>query len=171
MKRLHPLLFLLLVIAGVKLSEQVYRWLAYGEERVAVKGMREQLVTAGADIVVLRAASDSMRAVVQAHDAGLEREHRSLQRYNLLAHDGTLPPDLYARYKRDLARYNLHVTERNARLRDWQEVQARYNGAADRYNLLADSIRQLATRMGEPYYAVPTPAEAAIERGVLKPMP
>lgn len=171
MKRLHPLLFLLLVIAGVKLSEQVYRWLAYGEERAAVKEMREQLVTAGSDIVVLRAASDSMRAVMQAHDAGLEREHRSLQRYNLLARDGTLPPDLYARYRRDLARYNLHVTERNSRLRDWQEVQARYNAAADRYNLLADSIRQLAARMGEPYYAVPTPAEAAIERGVLQPMP
>jgi hypothetical protein len=170
MRRLHPLLFLLLVIAGYMLSVQVYRWLAYGEERAAVQGMREQLVTAGADIVVLRGATDSMHTVMQADDAALKGEHQSLRRYNLLARDGTLPPDLYARYKRDLARYNLHVAERNARLRDLQEIKARYNAAVGRYNLLADSIRQLAERMKEPYYAVPTPVEAAIERGVLKPM-
>jgi hypothetical protein len=78
---------------------------------------------------------------------------------------------VYQRYRADLTRYNRHVTERNARLADWQEIQARHNAAASRYTLLADSLNALATRMGDPYYAVPTPAEAAIERGIIKPQP
>ena len=78
---------------------------------------------------------------------------------------------MYARYREDLTRYNRHVGERNARLSAWQEVQARQNAAATRYTVLADSLHDLATRMGDPYYAVPTPAEAAIERGVIKAQP
>ena len=171
MKRIHPLLFLLLVIAGVKLSEEVYRWLAFGEERTLVKTLREQLVSAGAEIMVTRQASDSMRAVLHEEDARLAREQRELRRYDGFARDGALPSDLYARYRADLAEYNLHVTERNGRLRDWQEVLARNHTAVDRYNQLADSLRELATRMGDPYYAVPTPAEAAGERGLVKPAP
>jgi hypothetical protein len=170
MRRIHPLLFLLLVIVGVKLSEQVYRWLAFGDEREQVVVLRDSLVVAGAEIVRTRTASDSMRAVMRAEDAALEEELRALRRYNRQARDGALPPDLYARYREELTRHNLHVTERNARLRDWQQILARNHSAVDRYNVLADSIREIATRMGDPYYAVPTPAEAAVERGLIKPV-
>jgi hypothetical protein len=171
MRRLNPLLFLLLVIIGVKLSEELYRWAAFREERVQVKTLRDSLVEAGAEIVRTREGSDSMRAVMTGEDAELERELRALRRYNRLARGGSLPADLYARYREELDRHNLHVTERNARLRDWQRILARNHAAVDRYNVLADSIRELATRMGDPYYAVPTPAEAAMERGLIKPEP
>jgi len=76
---------------------------------------------------------------------------------------------VYGRYKTELERYNRHVVERNARLRQYQGARDRYVTAVDRYNARADSLRQLAARMGEPYYAVPTPLEAAVQRGVLKP--
>src|SRR5215218_11049819 len=99
-----------------------------------------------------------MRAILRAEDEALEAEERVLRRYDSYASGGGLPPDVYERYRGDLTRYNRHVTERNARLADWQEIQARHNAAASRYTVLADSLNALATRMGDPYYTVPTPA-------------
>jgi hypothetical protein len=171
MRFVSPLLFLLLVVIGVKLSDSLYRWVAYGPERAQVTQMRRELVDAGAGIMRTRQESDSMRTVLRHEDDELEREQHALRRYDDFAHDGALPADLYERYRRDLTRYNAHVAERNGKLGVWQEVQARNHSAVSRYNVLADSIRELATRMGDPYYAVPTPAEAAIERGVIKPEP
>jgi hypothetical protein len=171
MKYINPLLFLLLVILGVKLSDSVYRWLRFGPERAQVQVLRTRLVDAGAQYIGTRQAGDSMRAILRAEDAQLEVEEQRLRRYDSYATGGSLPPDVYQRYRDDLTRYNRHVTERNARLADWQEIQARQNAAASRYSVLADSLNALATRMGDPYYAVPTPAEAAIERGIIKPQP
>jgi hypothetical protein len=171
MRYINPLLFLLLVILGVKLSDSVYRWLAFGPERAQVKVLRSGLVDAGAQYVRTRQEGDSMRAILRAEDEQLEAEERNLRRYDGYASGGGLPPDVYQRYRADLTRYNRHVTERNGKLADWQEIQARHNAAASRYTLLADSLNALATRMGDPYYAVPTPAEAAIERGIIKPQP
>jgi hypothetical protein len=171
MRYINPLLFLLLVILGVKLSDSAYRWVAFGEERAQVKVLRSNLVDAGALYVRTRQEGDSMRAVLRVEDEQLEAEERRLRRYDSYASEGGLPPDVYERYRADLTRYNRHVTERNAKLADWQEIQARHNAAASRYTVLADSLNALATRMGDPYYAVPTPAEAAIERGVIKAQP
>lgn len=171
MRYINPLLFLLLVIVGVKLSDSVYRWLAFGPERARVQVLRTGLVDAGAQYVRSRQEGDSMRAVLRAEDEALEAEEHRLRRYDGYATGGGLPPDVYERYRADLTRYNRHVTERNTKLADWQEIQARHNAAASRYTVLADSLNTLATRMGDPYYAVPTPAEAAIERGIIKPQP
>ncbi len=171
MRYINPLLFLFLVILGVKLLDSAYRWVAFGEERAQVKVLRSNLVDAGAQYVRTRQEGDSMRAVLRVEDEQLEAEERRLRRYDSYASGGGLPPDVYERYRADLTRYNRHVTERNAKLADWQEIQARHNAAASRYTVLADSLNALATRMGDPYYAVPTPAEAAIERGVIKAQP
>lgn len=171
MRYVNPLLFLLLVILGVKLTDSLYHWVAFGPERARVKELRASLVDAGVQYVRTRQAGDSMRAVLRGEDDGLEAEEVRLRRYDDLATDGRLPPDVYERYRADLTRYNRHVTERNAKLADWQEIQARHNAAASRYTVLADSLNALATRMGDPYYAIPTPAEAAIERGIIKPQP
>jgi hypothetical protein len=111
-----------------------------------------------------------MRLVMEKEDAALEAELRALRRFDRMARGGALPTEIYARYRADLDRHNLHVGERNERLRDWQAILARNHAAVDRYNVLADSIRDIATKMGEPYYAVPTPAEAAMERGLIKPV-
>lgn len=171
MKYVSPLVFLLLVVVGVKLSDQVYSWLAYGPERQQVKVLRAQAIDAGAQLVRTRQESDSMRAVLHAEDAALEQELEALRRYDELAHDGSLPPDVYERYRGDLTHYNAHVGERNAKLAAWQEILARNHEAVNRYNMLSDSIHDIATRMGNPYYSIPTPAEAAIEKGVLRPVP
>ena len=170
-RRIHPLLFVLLVIVGIKLSEQVYRWIAYADERDRVRVYREQLVQAGGEIVRTREESDSMRAVMEREDAALEQDQTALRRYNRYAPGGTLPPDMYGRYKEELDAYNLHVAERNAKLGDWQAILARNHLAVSRYNVLADRVRDLAARMGEPYYAVPTPMEAAVARGVIRVEP
>ncbi len=169
MKYVNPLLFVLLVVIGIKLSDSAYRWVRYGPERAEVRRMRAELVDAGAGIVRTRQASDSMRAVLRAEDVALEQEQRALRRYDDYAHDGALPTGLYERYRADLTRYNDHVAARNARLSAWQDVLARNHAVVGRYNLLSDSVRDLASRMGDPYYEVPTPAEAARERGLIKP--
>jgi hypothetical protein len=168
MRYTHLLLIVLLVVVGLKLSDQIYRWLAYGPERARVRAIRSELVDAGAQIVRTRLESDSMRALLRAEDEGLEREFRALRRYDDSARNGALPPDLYQRYRADLNRYNEHVSVRNARFYDWREVQARGHAAVSRYTILADSARELAVKLGDPYYAVPTPAEAAIERGLIR---
>jgi multidrug resistance efflux pump len=130
-----------------------------------------QAIDAGAQLVRTRQESDSMRAVLHAEDAALEQELEGLRRYDELAHDGSLPPDLYERYRTELTHYNAHVGERNAKLAAWQEILGRNHEAVNRYNMLSDSIHDIATRMGNPYYAIPTPAEAAIQKGVLRPTP
>lgn len=168
-RRVPPLLALLLVLVALKLGQQLYEWVAFRDERAQVVVLRRQLVDAGAEIVRRRQESDSMRAVLRGEDDRLESEQRSLRRYNRYVHDSGLPPDLYVKYREDLSRYNEHVDVRNARLSDWREIVSRYNAAVERYNSLSDSVRGLALRMGEPYYAVPTPAEAAVERGLIKP--
>ena len=166
---LRFMLLVLLVVVGVKLSEQVYRWVAFRDERRQVGELRERLLDAGAELTLSREASRRLRQEMEAEDRKLEAERRALMRYNRYTSDGYLPTSVYDAYKEELERYNRHVVERNGRLRAYQQAHDRYAAAVDRYNARADSVRDLATRMGEPYYAVPTPLEAAVQRGVLKP--
>lgn len=166
---LRFMLLVLLVVVGVKLSEQLYRWVAFRDERAQVGALRERLLDSGAELTLSREESRRLRLVMEAEDRGLEEERRKLMRYNRYSHGGYLSSAVYDAYKEELERYNGHVVERNGRLRAYQAAHDRYATAVDRYNARADSVRDLATRMGEPYYAVPTPLEAAVQRGVLKP--
>jgi hypothetical protein len=171
MRYVSPLLFLLLVIVGVKLSDQVYRWIAYGPERAQIRVLRSDLLDAGADMVRFQRQSDSIGEVLHGADAALEQEERALRRYDEQSVNGLIPPDLYAHYRHDLDRYNAHVAERNAHLEDARGALGRYRRAVGRYTLLADSVHELALKLGDPYYAIPSPAEAAVARGVIKPIP
>ena len=162
------MLLVLLVVVGVKLSEQLYRWVAFRDERQQVGELRERLLDSGAELTLSRNESRRLRQQMETEDRKLEDERRSLMRYNRYSTSGYLPTGLYDAYKEDLERYNRHVVERNGRLRAYQQSHDRYATAVDLYNARADSVRDLATRMGEPYYAVPTPLEAAVKRGVLK---
>ena len=90
MKYINPLLFLLLVILGVKLSDSVYRWLRVGPERAQVQVLRTGLVDAGAQYIQTRQKGDSMRAVLRAEDEQLEVEERRLRRYDSYASGGGL---------------------------------------------------------------------------------
>jgi hypothetical protein len=163
-KSLQFLLLLFLAIVGVLVSQEVYRWAAFGTERAQVGQLHENLLDAGAELVAARVEMDSLRAEVLDADAELEAGHRILQSYNRMARHGRLPVHVYEEYRADLARYNAQVVERNARVSQYEAVAQREHGAVARYNALSDSIQALAVRMGRPYYTVPTPLEAAIER-------
>jgi hypothetical protein len=163
-KSLQFLVLLALAIVGVLVSQEVYRWAAFGTERAQVGQYHEELLDAGAELVATRTELDRLRALVVDADAELEAEHRNLQEYNRMARHGRLPVHVYDAYRADLARYNAHVVERNARVSHYEAVAQREHAAVARYNALSDSIQALAVRMGRPYYTVPTPLEAAMER-------
>ncbi|HEX7240540.1 MAG TPA: hypothetical protein VF263_09755, partial [Longimicrobiaceae bacterium] len=101
----------------------------------------------------------------------LARERRALDAYGRGSEGGALPSHLYAAYRTDLDRYNEHVERRNVRFREWRKVIQRNHASVDRYNALMDSVRAAARTLGDPYYPVPSPIEAAEERGILRPMP
>lgn len=155
------LLFVLLVIVGVKLSEQAYALVAFRDERDAARGLRERLLDTGTELVATRAEFDSLKQRVQREDSALQGELSALRRFTRM---GPLTEQVYERYERERLRYNLHVEERNTLAREWEAVARRHEASAHRYDLLADSLQALAVRMGEPYYQVPTALEAAAER-------
>jgi hypothetical protein len=157
------LLFVVLVIVGVKLSEQAYALVAFRDERVQARDLRTRLVSTGSELVDARVQADSLRSLIAAEDERLERELRVVQRFHRQARRGPMTPQAYADYSARLERYNLNVVGRNAILRRLETLHDRQHVAVTRYNLLADSLHALAVEMGQPYYQVPTALEAAAE--------
>ncbi|HEV3049015.1 MAG TPA: hypothetical protein VGX50_01820, partial [Longimicrobium sp.] len=97
-----------------------------------------------------------------ARDADLERDLRVVRRFHREARQG-MTPRRHDEYTAELARYNAQVVARNDILRSFEELHDHHQSAANRYNLLADSLHILAVKMGQPYYQVPTALEAADE--------
>lgn len=155
------LLFVLLVIVGVKLSEQGYALVAFRDEREAARGLRERLLDTGTELVAARTEFDTLKHAVEREDSALQRELSALRRFTRM---GPLTEQVYQRYERERLRYNLHVEERNNLAREWEAVARRHEAQAHRYDQLADSLQVLAVKMGEPYYQVPSALEAAAER-------
>ena len=155
------LLFVLLVIVGVKLSEQAYALVAFRDERTAARGLRERLLDTGTELVAARTEFDTLKHRVEREDSALQRELAALRRFTRM---GPLTEQVYQRYERERLRYNLHVEERNNLAREWEAVARRHEAQAHRYDQLADSLQALAVKMGEPYYQVPSALEAAAER-------
>jgi hypothetical protein len=155
------LLFVLLVIVGVKLSEQAYALVAFRDERQVARGLRERLLDTGTELVAARTHFRELDGRLEAEDASLQRELGALRRFTRM---GPLTQQVYERYERERLRYNLHVEERNRLLREREASARRHEMTAQRWDVLADSLQALAVKMGEPYYQVPTPLEAAAER-------
>lgn len=164
------LVVLLALFLSVQLARDAYSWFAYRDERDALRGMSGALEEAGVALMRTGLEVDSLRARVLEMDRQLDRSRAALEVYERQAVGGGIPADLYGAYRRDLDRYNAQVAERNAVLRTLEAEAVRNRAAAHRYNRLADSIRSLARRMGDPYYQVPSPAELAVKHG-LKPRP
>jgi hypothetical protein len=164
------LLFLILALfVAVELGQDAYRWIAYRGERAQLRDIGPVLDSAGVAMVRGDLRIDSLRAVIAGRDRELDRMSKSLDRYTSHSVDGSVPIQIYGAYRRDLARYNHSVDERNRLIREYQLVSGRRSDAAQRYYLLADSMRALAKRMGDPYYEVPLPAELAVKHGVRPP--
>lgn len=156
------LLFVLLVIVGVKLSEQAYALVAFRDERQQVRELRARLGQTGVDLVAARTSEDSLRQLIHSQDDALERDLITVRRFHREARRG-MTSQRHAEYTAELARYNAQVVARNDVLRRFESLHDRHQAAATRYNLLADSLHALAVKMGQPYYQVPTALEAADE--------
>jgi hypothetical protein len=157
------LLFVLLVIVGVKLSEQAYALVAFRDERAQARDLRERLGQTGVDLVSARTRKDSLHTAIKAQDVELERDLRIVRRFHREARRGIMTPQRQAEYSEQLARYNAQVMARNEVLRRFEALHHRHQAAVTRYNLLTDSLHALAVEMGQPYYQVPTALEAAEE--------
>jgi hypothetical protein len=164
--------FLLVVFFGVVallVGRETYRWFAYAEERQALVAMYPAIVEAGAEAVVTRGQTDSLRVRVDSLNRDLDRRGDALRGYSRIAVNGLLPPDVYQRYARDRREYERVLAVRDERYAAWRNSYDRNRAAVRRYSALADSMRIVALRMGDPYYHVPMPVEAAIIKGVVRP--
>ena len=166
-ERLQVLLAMLGLIVTFLVGRELYYWVAYREEREEIVALRVQVVDAGARVTTTRQQLDSLRAVLSEVDRRLDREIRVLRGYERRARHRLLPPDVYQEYLRDRTRYEEVLRERNQVMRHVSGVLGDNHTAVGRYNPLADSIRAVAVRIGEPYYRVPLPIEAAAERGIV----
>jgi hypothetical protein len=165
------LLFVLLAVVGVKASEQLYRFVAFRDEREQVRVLRDRLLDAGARLEMARAERTAAQEQLQKEDERLEEERGELMQLQRGLEVGPLTPDEYERYRTALETYNHHVVARNGRVQQYQAIRDRWATSVESYAVLADSMREIAARMGEPYYTVPTPLEAARVRGVIKVEP
>jgi hypothetical protein len=161
---------LLLLLAG-KVGKELYDWRAHAEDRARLVAVRGRLLDAGVEIMSTRAELDTLKRVLDREDGALERERRALRAYDRKAEGSALPTHVYEAYRADLDRYNAHVARRNESFQAWQSVLARNHSAVDRYNALADSLRAVAQVLGDPYYQVPSPLEAAAQRSAPAPAP
>lgn len=169
--RLKALLLFLALVVAAQLAWVAYRWYAFGEERAQLAALREQVVDAGVEVLRTQAHADTLRGRIEEDDRALEARRRALERYAGYARDRGLSAQLYGAYRAELEQFNARVRERNSRADEWAEVVARNEEAVSRYNLIADSIRALAASIGDPFFRIPLPVEAAAERGVIQAAP
>ncbi|HEX6925769.1 MAG TPA: hypothetical protein VF167_10065 [Longimicrobiaceae bacterium] len=160
------LLFAAVALLLYNLGRQGYRWVAYAEEREVLRRLTESVDTVALEVMRSQIAADSLRAVIEAADSELREEREALAALERRAEDNRLPPTLYDEYRSVLARYNQHVGERNAVYERWRGVVSRNHAAVERYNAIADSIRTVGAKMGEPYIPIPSPSEVAVEHGL-----
>ena len=167
-RRLKALLFLLALVVIAKAGTEWARWVTSEPERTQLHALREEALDAGVEVVRIGSRSDTLFRGIERADSILEQDRARVERYARFARDGSLPSALYAQYRRDLERYNKGVEARNRRVDRWRALRRENERAVARYNRLADSIRAIAATIGEPYYPVPAPIEAAAERGLIR---
>jgi hypothetical protein len=165
--RLRPLLLLVSVLLFAKLAVEGYRWINYRSERTGLAAMRMRALDLGVEVVRSQARVDTLRRTIDRDDEDLEQKREAVDRYGRYSRGGSLSPERYAAYRRELKAYNEMVEMRNRKFRRWRELRARSTLALESYTRLADSMRALAGRIGDPYYPVPLPIEAAAERGLV----
>jgi hypothetical protein len=160
---LHGALLLLALLVVVRVGMEARDWWAHGPDRREFSNQRQELVSAGYQLIVERARADTLRRIIEAHDSRLAAQVEQLDRFGRRATDGLLPHHLYPSYREALAEYEDEVERRNDEYERWMGVYARYQAQLGRYRALADSLLHTARRIGEEYPSIPTPAEAYAE--------
>ncbi len=158
---LLALLAALLLVVGLRLTSDLYRWWAYQEERATITALRPELEEAALGVVRTQLMLDSLQARVAELDAELDREREVLETREAAISGGAVTGAMEARYRQSLEGYNRRARARNQLLSQWRVAVRANHEHVDRYNALADSLRALSARAGEPHYPVPTPAEIA----------
>lgn len=157
MKTRHQILAILsavLVLSGLRIGQDVYRWYAFEPERMELMRLEENLEAVAMSVIATQIEADSLLGRLEAVDQDLEEAR------------GTLMGETASRRIAGgrLSAYNQQVADRNRLLRRWRTVLLDNHSNTDRYNQLADSIRLVAERMGEAFYPIRSPAEIAYSR-------
>lgn len=150
-----------LLMALVKVGQQLYRYYAFSEERIAIVRLESGVDREGLGVITTQLRADTLRLEIDAADAGLGASRDALDRLERAVLDGGATPDTERAYQRQLVEYNQGVGRRNALFEEWRSTVERNHAHVERYNLLVDSIRALAATIGEPYYPILSPAEIA----------
>lgn len=156
---------LLICVAVGKIGTELYRWNASAEERMELQRLGAALEEAGLAVIRTQVEATKRLAEIRQMDRGLRLFRGSISAQERRAVRGRMPDGLYDDYLYSLDSYNGSVAARNRRIEEWREAIARNQSEVDRYNSLADSIRSIATALGEPYFPIPTPAEVAVRNG------
>lgn len=164
-ERVRVFLLFSAALLTVELGRGVYQWFAYAEERAEIRRLSPQVDEAGVAVVASHLRVDSLRQRIEAMDSSLERARHRFRRFGG-GDGGRMTSAAYSAYRREVSRYNDRVAERNGWITQWQRAVNDNRAAVDRYNLLAERIRGVATRMGELHYNIPSPAEAATRGGL-----
>jgi hypothetical protein len=170
-ERTRAILAGLLIVVAFQSAKELYRWVAYRDERGRLRALTGTLETTGARVVATQSEAERLRRAIEARDRQLEDDRRVIARYEDRAVDGAIPEALYPAYRRHINEYNRKVGERNEWYAQWKRAVEANDRAVNRYDSLADTMRALAERMGDPYYNVPSPLELAARRGLLPPAP
>lgn len=161
---------LLILAAGLllafKLGREVYRWIAFGDERDDLRRLGVELDATALAVMRTQLLADSLRRAIHQLDADLKADRAALSVFERRADRGGLPPLLFDEYREDLDEYNGKVAARNTGYDRWTSVVERNHRAVGGYNVLADSIRGIGATIGEPYIFVPSPAEVAVRHGL-----
>ncbi len=150
-----------LLMALVKIGQQLYSYYAFSEERVAIVRLEADVDREGLGVITSQLRADGMRIEIDAADADLGESREELDRLERAVLSGRANPETQRVYQRLFAEYNQAVGRRNALFEEWRTAVEGNHAHVERYNLLVDSIRALATLIGEPYYPILSPAEIA----------
>jgi hypothetical protein len=164
-QRFFALLALLLLIGAFRLAQQLYRWQAFKAERTEIVRLEVDLDSSALGIVATEMRAGTLRTAIEAADEGLASARSRLDNVERAAEVRGLDLSQEISYRDDLAAFNAEVRRRNELVREWRQILTSNHEHVDRYNLIADSIRAVALRMGEPYFPISTPAEIAAARG------
>jgi hypothetical protein len=164
-QRVLALLAVLLVVVFAKLAQQLYRFVAFGDERTQLARLEAEVETAGLRVVSSLVLADTLRVNILERDTALATSRADLERLErqMLSGVGT-SPSAQQSYREMLMAYNRRVAERNDLIRQYYAALDTNRIYLERYSVVADSIRAVAAAMGEPFYPVPIPAEIAASR-------
>ena len=131
--------------------------------------LRERGADAGVEVIRSRARADTLSRKVAALDEVLERRVEELRAFEPQMEGNRLPRHLYGSYRERMDDFERILRDRDRAADEWRRELDGNRRAVVRYNAIVDSVRVIGASIGEPYYPIPNPAEAAAERGILRP--